>query len=178
MVNALLDPINQFVEAITVIENVTGTQGIEYILIFFLVFSIIFAATGYTPLFKDPRYRGVRILIAIAMGYMTVTVSYITFLAEVLSFFGFFAAFTIGIGSVLYYVMPAEHKEKGMIIAIIAGIILTVWLGLKELSINTDWITPIINWLMTNWMDALAIFTIIFLIFLLIGLAVGKAYRD
>lgn len=160
-------------------KPMTGLDSVYFLLTFFLVFSITFTATAFIPMFKDKKeYNNIRMLIAFSMAFLT-SVSFYSVIIQQIQFFGLIMAIALGIAITLLVIIPKDKRKdwasKVTIIAILAALIIffTIIQGV-------DLITPVIEWLETNWSFMLDTGLIIWLpliiiaIFIIIGVVKSK----
>lgn len=166
--NPAIDILNDIVSGMTGTE-VTGLESIYFFLIFTLLFSISFAATAYVPMFrkKEEEYKNIRVIIALSIAFLT-TISSYAIIVNQLQIFGLIAAIALGISIAILIIIPKDKREKPetgttvMVIGIISALLI-----FYTFIQGIDWITPLVEWVASNYSsmtEGYAGYIIIFLI--------------
>ena len=173
---SIIDVLNSFLTGLIPGEEaVTGLGSIYFLLIFVLIFSIMFAASAFIPMFQDKKkYDNIRILIALSIAFLTSISSY-SIIVEQLQFFGLIAAIALGISIAILAVTPKDKRKdfasKAAVIGIIgAFIVLLVFIE------QVDWLAPVRDWVLaqyTNLLDSGMMFWAILISISIIIIAVS-----
>ncbi len=168
-----LDSLNAIISGIVLTnEPVTGLNGVYFLLIFLLLFSLTFTMTAYIPMFskKQEEYKNIRVIIALSISFLT-TITFFTSIVEYIQFFGLVAAIALGLSLGLLSAMPKEKRtQAGTPIAWIS-IITAVIISLVLLDM-TDWVQPILNFIISQWTSLLSTGNIGWLIIIVIAVVI------
>lgn len=183
--NPAINILNEIVSGMTG-QEVTGLGSIYFFLVFSLLFSIMFVATKFIPMFrnKEEEYKNIRVIIALSVAFLT-TISSYALIVEQLQFFGIIAAIALGVSIAILAVIPKDKRKDAatpvMFIGFAAALLIFVTFVLE-----LNWFSTVVNWVTTNYENFFqgeALYAIIFavitfvIIFIIVVAQVNQAQK-